>query len=118
MAAATRWSTSLCHCSAASGDAYGAGGLWRSVCATSTAPLGLVAGGVAAVVVMESFHLTVAVVAATDVVAVGSPVRWDRPTLEREVASPSSSYRQREGPEEVAMDRMSTIMVKPAHRER
>jgi hypothetical protein len=79
-------------------------------CATACVPSGLATSGVVATVVAKSYLRVVAVVVTWPL------VRWDRPALEREVASPSVSCPRWEGQEEAAMDRMSTIVVKLEHK--
>jgi hypothetical protein len=91
--------------------------LQRSVHTTSNVDMRPAASGIIAVIVVECYRRVVAVVAATAVVTTWAFVRWDRHTLERDVASSSVSCPQQEGREEPTMNRMSTIMVKLEHRE-
>jgi hypothetical protein len=77
----TRWSTSLHHCSASFGVAFGPGGFWRSVCVAASTPSGVAVGGIVAAMVVESYRRAIAVVASTTLVVVHPLVRWDRPTL-------------------------------------
>jgi hypothetical protein len=74
-------------------------------------------GGVTATIAAKCCRYAVAAVATMTVVASQAFIRRDRPALEQEVASCSYPCPWPEGREERTMDRMSTIMVKPEHRE-
>jgi hypothetical protein len=84
-----RCSTSLFHYSAASGDASGPRGLWRSAHAAASVPSGPAAGSGVAAVAVERLHCVVAAMAVANMAMTWPLVRWDRPALEHEVASPS-----------------------------
>jgi hypothetical protein len=79
----------LFHYSAASGDASGPRGLWRSAHAAASVPSGPAAGSGVAAVAVERWHCVVAAMAAAIMAVTWPLVRWDRPALKREVASPS-----------------------------
>jgi hypothetical protein len=87
----TSWSTSLCHCSTAASEVFGPGGLWRITHAAYSVPLGPIVGAIITIIAVECCCRVVAMVATWTL------VRWDRPTLEQEIASSSFPYPRREG---------------------